>query len=123
MILALDPAQAFEYVPLSERDKPDAATFTLRPLTTVDRVELSSITAGEERPGTLSGALAIAAVRRCLIAWKGVTDAKDAPIPLVRDFSGVSRACLERLPTGLLFELANECFAREAVTPAEVGKS
>ncbi len=131
MLLAIDPGTPFEYVPLSERTTPDPSSFTFRPLTSVDRVELSSLSAGEDRPGSQAGALAIAVVRRCLLGWKlkapnpkkGEGEPETIDVPLERDFAGVRRECLSRLPSAVLFELANELFRREAVTPAEVGKS
>lgn len=131
MIIAIDPGQPFEYVPLSERDKPDPSSFTFRPLTSVDRVELSSITAGAERPGAQTGALAIAVVRRCLIGWKlkapnpkkGEGEAELVDVPLLRDWHGVTRESLARLPAELLYEFSNELFDREAITRADVGKS
>lgn len=123
MVVALNPSSVYEYVPVADRDAEKPSTFVLRPMTTVDRVELSSIASGEDNPGAKGGALAIAVLRRCLVSWRGVVDASGAEVPLVRDWAGVTRDCLARLPAAVLFELANEVFTREAVTAADVGKS
>lgn len=123
MLIALDPSKPYEFVPASERGAEYPSTFMLRPMTTLDRVELSSIGAGEDRPGSQAGALAVAMVRRCLVGWRNVTDSAGAPVALERDWSGVTRECLSRLPAAIIMEIANDLFSRESIAAAEVGKS
>lgn len=123
MLIALDPSKPYEYVPVAERGGELPSTFLLRPMTTLDRVELSTISAGEDRPGSQAGTLAVAMVRRCLVGWRNVQDAAGQPVELQRDWSGVTRECLSRLPSGIIMELANDLFTRESIGTAEVGKS
>ena len=123
MLLAIDPAQPFEFVPRSQSAEPEPATFSLRPLTTVDRVELSTLSAGQDTPGMQGGALAVATVRRCLVGWKNVQGRDGKPLALERDWHGVTRECLAQIPTTIILEIAGELLKREAVTQDEAGKS
>lgn len=127
MLIAIEPSQVFEFVPASQRNDPEPATFVCRPLTTVDRVELSTLTAGQDQPGSAGGALAVAIVRRALVGWKNIrakaADGALVDAQLERDWSGVTRACLARIRDDLILELAGELLRREQVTRDELGKS
>lgn len=132
MLIALDPAQTFELVPPSMQNDPDAEPFVFRPLTSVDRLEVNSVGVTEPDLGARIGLLSIAHVRRALVSWplktpnprKGEDGQPEfVPCPLERDAGGVSRASLARIPPLVLLELANELYARERVSQADVGKS
>lgn len=132
MLLAIDPGTPFEYVPLSERGETDPTTFTFRPMTSVDRVELSTLTSPEESMASRGAVYAVELVRRCLIGWtlrtknpKAGEDGQPATfaVPLERDFGLVRRTSLSRVSSTVLYELAAELARREAIETADVGKS
>ena len=127
-MIAITPKGERWYTPESERDSDEPTEFQLRDLTHGARVRIFDALRVfvDESSGSITtsaGSRTALAVKAGLIGVRGLVDGSGAPVKFEAGKEGkVSESFLERIPWGVLREIADELLS-EAMSTEEVGKS
>jgi len=120
-MIALSPRETWEYVLQEERGTETPTRFVLRPLTLRERNEAEDILgASMAVKGYAYGSFNTKVLRAGLAGWHDLKDGNGAEVRYGVDRDGkVREDLLERLPSAVCMELANEIMTRSTVSSAD----
>lgn len=117
-MIALSAREEWDYVLVDDRGTDSPTTFRLRPLRLLERIEVENIIS--ESVGAKAykyGTVNLKLLRAGLVGWTAMKDARGVNVPFVADPDGTVRDdALERLPSTVCMELANEILTRSTMS-------